>query len=100
MVLWEASYVTSLHYLRDQGLMTNSRPVLASACVLFSRVNRQGLSQEHAHVVPTKPSALILSLPSTQHPWIPLSFLPDGSEKGQPAKDKNSRSNDHLHKWL
>lgn len=34
---------------------------LASAQVLFPGVNQQGLSREHTHVVPTKPSALVLS---------------------------------------
>lgn len=73
-VHWKASSITSLHCLRDQDLMNTSPRALASAHVLCRRVKWQGLSQKHVHGIPTKFSALTLSLLFSLQ--IPGSFFP------------------------
>ena len=64
--------------------MNTSPHALASAHVLYPRVNWQGLSQEHVHGIPTVFYPDSLSPFFTPNPWIFLSFLHEGSKEGQP----------------
>lgn len=75
MVLWEAFHITLLYYLGDLGLVTTPSHALASVHILFPRVNQQWLSQTHVPIIPTKSSALILSLLFYCKPLY-ASFLP------------------------